>query len=359
MTKIVCVGDIHVADRPPANATESYTDDIIVMLKWIADYAVDIEADAVVWAGDVFHHKAPSRNSHELVLKMIDVVRYHRVPLWCVTGNHDVLHQVEAVRDKQPLGVLYAAGLHELKGWHPKLPLFGVPWRETWTDPGDPEAAMSEWNNLPAYAFSCNGGWAVDGYQSKESNLSKALVVTHAPIYPPAEADKQFFELVPTSGPDGISAAMGNVGYVYYGHVHDDHGIFEVDGVTYANVGAISRGSVHEYNLTRKIKVTVWNDGSDEGEVTDGSGQVIQTYGQVGFTEVVVPHKPSSEVFRLEEVLDTKQQKMSLDDFLSDVGSHTLEISSTGSVIAHIQERPDVPPNVKKRAIEILEEVER
>lgn len=346
MTKIVCVGDIHVTDRAPISATESYTDDIIEMLKWVADYAYDIEADAVVWAGDVFHHKAPGRNSHKLVLKMIDVVKYHRVPLWCVTGNHDVMNGLtDSVHDTQPLGVLYAAGLKELDGWHPTLPLLGVPWRESWCEPGDPEKALERWRQPPPGTH-INRNGSVPSWEV----LSKALVVTHAPIYPPAMADKQLFELVPLAGPGGLSAAMGNVGYLYYGHIHEDHGIFEVNGVTYANMGAISRGSLHEYNLERKIQVAVWTDGT-------AGIEALSNPEPAGFTAVEVPHKPASEAFRLTEVLEERGERMDLENFLAEVGGRNLEITDTGSVIEHIRTRTDVPESVRKRAIEILEEV--
>lgn len=320
MTKIVCVGDIHVMDRPPVNATESYTDDIIEMLKWVADYASNQKADAVVWAGDIFHHKQPSRTSHALVLKMIEVVKYHKVPLWIVTGNHDISNDIiMSVHEKQPLGVLLQSGAQELVGWHPTLPLFGVPWQQNWTTHEDTAwEAFTDWREGNSFPV-------------------PALAVTHAPIYPPGEAEKQLFELVPTMGDKGLSHAMGNEGYLYYGHIHEDHGIFEVEGVTYANMGAISRGSLHEYNLERGIKVAMWTE--------------------EGFTEVPVPHKPASEVFRIVEAIELKTEKKNLDTFLAEVGSSTLDISSTGSVIEHIQGRTDVSPRVKKTAVEILEEV--
>lgn len=323
--KILCVGDLHVTDKAPVSATESYTDDIIAMLYWLADYAAENGVVAVVWAGDVFHHKAPSRNSHELVLKMLAVVKYYLskgIELLCVTGNHDVQNgRIEDVHERQPLGVLYEAGLKELVGWHETLPLFGVPWRETWTEPGDPALALK--------------GFREDSDDWKRDTFS--LVVTHAPIYPPDEAQKQMFELVPLAGEGGLSAAMGNQGFLYYGHIHEDHGVFEVEGVTYANMGAISRGSLHEYNLSRSIKVALWTP--------------------EGFTEVPVPHKPAGEVFRIAEVMEERGQKLSLESFLSAVGSRTLEISDTGSVIEHIQGRTDVNARVKKKAIGILEDV--
>lgn len=348
MTKILCVGDIHVMDRPPRNATETYTDDIIDMLTWTADYAAQEKVDAVVWAGDIFHHKQPSKTSHALVLRMLKVVRYHRqkkLDLCIVTGNHDISNDVlSSVHEKQPLGVLYKGGARELVGWHPTLPLFGVPWQANWTtDESAPWDAFTEWRTPPMVPQPGTNqlGWprglGQPGREDWGDLAGRALAVTHAPIYPPGEAEKQLFELVPTMGEKGLSAAMGGVGSLYYGHIHEDHGIFEVEGVTYANMGAISRGSLTEYNIERQIKVAMWEDGI--------------------FSEVVVPHKPASEVLKIEKVADEKAATLSLDAFLSEVGSSTLDISSTSTVIDHIRSRSDVSDRVKKKAIEILEEV--
>lgn len=342
MTKILCVGDIHAMDRAPVNATESYMDDIIEMLRWTIDYAAKNHIKVIVWAGDVFHHKSPSRTSHALVLRMIGVLKYAEekgVEIWAVTGNHDISNDVLAsIQEKQPLGVLYQAGLKELVGWHPELPIFGVPWRQDWTTNEDS-------------AFEAFRGWRQEsGPIIGETDIvdpidiSTALAITHAPIYPPKEAENIQWDLVPTRGDKGISAAMGNTGFLYYGHIHEDHGVFEVEGVTYANMGAISRGSLHEYNVTRQIKVAVWDDGEYSGKP--------------GFTEVVVPHKPAEEVFKMEQAEEKKAERLSLDEFLSDIGSSTLAVSSTGSVIEHIRTRKDVPPPVRKTAIEILEEVQ-
>lgn len=339
MTRILCVGDIHAMDRPPANATESYMDDIIDMLNWTIRLASEEDYDAIVWAGDIFHHKSPSRTSHALVLRMIGVVKLAEelgVELLAVTGNHDISNDVlSSIPEKQPLGVLYQAGLKELAGWHPRLPLFGVPWRQDWTT-----NERSAWE-------------AFEGWRDDQGHLAvepAKLAVTHAPIYPPREAENIQWNLVPTKGEDGISEAMGGEGFLYYGHIHEDHGIFNVNGVTYANMGAISRGSLTEYNLERQIKVALWDDGK-----SDPDGPIGGT--EPGFTEIVVPHKPASEVFKIAEAEEKKADRLSLDEFLSDIGSSTLDISSTASVVDHIRTRKDVPARVRQRAIEILEDV--
>lgn len=325
MTRILLVGDIHAADRPPSSVNEGYLEDIIEMLTHIAGLQESLGADATVWAGDVFNHKQPSRTSHSTVMQMIDVMKLYKGKLWIVDGNHDISNdRLESIMEKQPLGVLYKAGAHRLDGWHPTLPLYGVPWQQRWLHEDTAMEALEDWRE--------------DAKQMANETNANKLVVTHAPIYPVAEADNVMFELVPTHGPHGLGEAMGHEGYLYYGHIHEDHGIWEDDGVTYANMGAISRGSLTEYNMEREIKVALWTP-------------------EDGFTEIPIPHKPASEVFKVQAAVDAKAEKLSLDKFLSDVGNSTLDISSTESVISHIQGMQQVPARVRNTAISILEEV--
>jgi Icc-related predicted phosphoesterase len=328
--KVLLVGDIHAMDRPPATVNDSYMDDLIDMLEWIAHHAAESGHSTVVWAGDIFNHKMPSRTSHALVLRMIGVVQLYLelgVELLIVVGNHDISNDVlSSVDEKQPLGVLLKSGAKELNGWHDGgLPLFGVPWQQRWL-----------YEDTPFNAFI---GWREDQPRFGGKDLSKSLAVTHAPIYPPKEAENILFELVPTKGEHGLSAAMENTGYLYYGHIHEDHGIFEVEGVTYANMGALSRGSLTEYNIEREIKVASW---TPEG----------------GFVEVPVPHKPASEVFKIQPSLDAKAEKKNLDAFLTEVSTSVLDISSTEGVISHIKSMEHVDRNVRLKAIEILESIE-
>lgn len=320
--QVICVGDIHLSDRPPASCTDTYTDDILDMLSYVAKLEKAIGADAVVWAGDVFHHKQPSRTSHATVLKLAKVAQQYVRPPLVVTGNHDITSDRLDSLEKQPLGVLYEAGvLQELVGWQPGLPICGIPWQQRWLSPGTIEEAFAPYRDR---VFE-----GVEDY----SGL-KPLAVTHAPIYPPTVADNVMFELLPL--PE-VSEAMNHTGYLYYGHIHEPHYKFEVDGVTYANMGALSRGSLHEYNLARKIQVALWTP-------------------EHGFVPIDIPHKPASEIFKLAEAKEKKAEKMSLDSFLSEVGSATLDISSTGSIIDHVRQM-EIEEPVKAKSVELLEEV--
>lgn len=256
-------------DTAPANAADTYPQDILDALTHIAGLEEELEADAVVWAGDVFHFPQPGRTSHACVLKMIKIVQMYD-NLYIVTGNHDISnHRLESIHEKQPLGVLFAAGAKELVGGR-LLQIYlstACHGSQRWNDPEQWDSAFKDWREYPGSRQNC-------------------LVVTHAPIFPPAEAESVPYELVPTAA---LAEAMGGTGYLHYGHIHEDHGIFEDGGVTFANVGAISRGSIAEYNIHRDIKVLLWT--MDDAEYDDG------------FHEILIPARPAEEALKITEAM--------------------------------------------------------
>ena len=140
------------------------------------------------------------------------------------------------------------------------------------------------------------------------------LVVAHAPLYPPGQENP--YEYFPA---ERWAEAMGGQGYVFYGHVHPWHGVYEAGGVTFCNHGALSRGSLHESELTRQVGCTLWD--SETGE----------------FEFVPLDAKPAVEVFRLTERQQVTDMAGRLDDFLASVGGTTLEAVSVEAVIAHIR----------------------
>lgn len=318
--RVLLVGDVHLRDNPPRNCTESYTDDILDLLRYMAKLEKAVKANAVVIAGDMFDIKAPSKNSHRLVLKTLDVAKQFK-RLMILPGNHDVSgDRLETIDDQQPLGVLYAAGVERLEGWVKDLPILGIPWQQDWNAEGKLEEVFQPWRER------------IQGNRG----MSSSLVVTHASIFPPRLYSEIMYDSL---RPTDIAEAMGNVGSLYYGHIHDYHGIFEVDGVTFDNPGGISRGSLTESNRERPVMASLWTP-------------------EHGFFEIELPHKPSSEVFLIERAMELKDKKVSDERFLEDVGSTRLQVSSTAAVASYIRDLDEetVSKEVKKVAIELLEE---
>lgn len=311
------LSDLHLADRPPSSCTETYTDDLFDLLEQARELCAE-QGMPMVWAGDTFHCKAPSRVSHRLVHRVCEYVKRctPNFPVLVLAGNHDMANdRYESLTQTQPLGMLYRAGAVELNGWGSPFKVFGVPWLQGY---GNYAEQANEIDPLqPLLDIEARVGKALRPY--REAAIREPyLVVTHAPLYPPGK--ELAYEYFPA---ERWAEAMGMNGYVFYGHVHEPHGEYgfydAVGGVTFCNNGALSRGSLHEYNLTRQVGVTLWDD---------------QT-GQFEFAPLDA--KPASEVFRLQEKAEATDVQGRLDDFLESAGSATLEVCSVELVLAHVR----------------------
>jgi calcineurin-like phosphoesterase family protein len=320
VTEILLCGDLHLSDRAPSNCTDSYNDDLFTMLWEIVEMAGLNEPDAVVFAGDLFHLKQANRTSHSTVQRMIEIVQAFTCPVYLVVGNHDIQHdRVESIHETQPFGVLLKAGAHLLDGWAEDLPLYGVSWQQHWDR--DCSGAFEAWRT------NC-------GLPDELGHRDSALLVTHAPIYPPGQ--ELPWENVPAST---IADWMSNQGSCYYGHVHDLHGTFIVDGVTFCNQGALSRGSLHESDLTRRPAVTLWRSDPLCG----------QQFERIELKTA----KPAEEVFRLAAAEERANYAGRLEAFLSAIGASSVEVASIESVLAHVRGM-DLPDAVVGLAEEVL-----
>jgi DNA repair exonuclease SbcCD nuclease subunit len=300
----VLINDVHLSDRAPASCTDTYLDDLFDLLDQAAGIAQSRDG-GIILAGDVFHHKAPSRTTHSTVMRLIDWARLALVPVYAVIGNHDIQHdRTQSIHETQPLGVVMASGaINLLDGWieDGEEAVYGVPWQMTWDDAAVADA-LREYREL-----------------SPLPQTAPRLVVTHAPLYPPGQELK--YEFYPAAA---FAKAMGGQGTVHYGHVHEPHGIYTVDGVTFSNPGALSRGSLHEHNLQRTPAIAIWDSNT----------------GQIEHVELTA--KPASEVFNLKAAAAIKSAGINLNRFLASVQATKIDVTSKTSVLAHVREQhPD------------------
>lgn len=329
MDPIIVVNDIHASDKPPSSCTDSYLPDLLDLLRQVIGLARARKAPAIVLAGDVFHHKGPHRTSHRLVQALIEIIQSAPCPVFIVPGNHDIQHdRLDTIEDSQPLGVLFRAGACRLEGWTEvhapgeelALPLYGVPWQQEWSEEGIAAA-------LRPFA---------------QGAMDRSLIVTHAPVYPPgSEPRYDGAEYTPPAwwAHGALDPGMGH-GLVY-GHIHEPHGVYTVsDGnghsLVFANPGALSRGSLDEYNLKRPVQVTLWDQDS-------------------GFEFVTLDYRPAAEVFRLRRRDEVVTARSSLEEFRADLVGTDLGALTVESVLAHVKTL-GVGPDVEELAEELLQE---
>lgn len=306
--RFLLVGDVHLADRPPSVRTDTYTDDILAKVRWCAEYANQQQLDAVIYLGDIFHIKTPTRNSHNLVLRTAEAMQIYRGETWIVPGNHDLSQDRLDSLDSQPLGTLALASRIQLAmGYIPELDVAAIPYMD----------------DLEAFTQRCAASAGdIDIH-------APSLIVTHQSIFPPGENPPY-----PHLKADELAAHWGSTPLAY-GHIHDQHGFYQANGVWFCNNGAISRGSLHEETVKREPKVTIFDSKASA----------------CPFISVDVPHKPAEEVFRLAEVVEQEQRAERLDAFLERVDGVTLTSLSLEAVLADAQTRLDPPAYTELREI--------
>lgn len=303
MGEYLLLSDVHATRRPPSSCTPSYWPDLRDLLWQTVAIARERQLSGVVWAGDVLHHKAPRNTDHGLMQDLIKVIQASPCPVWIVPGNHDIQHdRLDSIEATQPLGVLYLAGARRLEGWSQDHPLYGVPWQQEWSEE-TVSAAFGDWR----------------GYTPFGAHRGRYLAVAHAPLYPPgSEPRYDGAEFTPASW---WSGAMDTYeGCLFYGHIHEPHGTWQHEGVTFCNYGALSRGSLDEHNLHRPVGCTLWDDQTG------------------GFKFVPLNAKPASEVFRLREHGAAVTAQGLLDGFLAAAGKVTLGVLSLETVLGHFRE---------------------
>lgn len=298
MNGILCIGDVHLCDKPPSGATEAYLTE-----QWaVLTEALEIAATGnllPVFAGDIFHRKTPSRNSHALNEKLIRICKDSPLQPRVVPGNHDMLHDRFDSLSSQPLGVVVASGaMKVLQGMDAdNHHLWGVAW----------------------------------GQRPPVFPVGDSLVVAHAEIYPDGK--------VPPWGGDPASAwahAIGK-GYCYYGHIHDYHGIYKSGDMIFANMGALTRGALTESERTRVPAVCKWDPVN-------------------GFVRIELESPlPAEEVLRIVESEEVKKQRADAEDFLSqlNVSAHT----SLEEAIDEIMKLEDVEEYVRALALDLIEKM--
>jgi DNA repair exonuclease SbcCD nuclease subunit len=310
--RVLILGDIHLSDRPPSIRTESYASDILAKLEHTLALVDEHAIEAVIWAGDVFHLKAPTRTSHALVQRTAEIGQSYNCPWLIVPGNHDLQHDRLDTLDRQPLGVLFKAGAQLCVGQTPvgaNELVFGIPWLYDWK------------KDLPVYMKA----W-------QESHAS--LMVAHAPIVRPGTSRP--YEVIDA---EDWRTLMVRPGAVYWGHIHDPDGAFFTShyDTMFCNEGALSRGSLHEATLARKPAVTLYDSGTGT------------------FERIEVPHRPVEEVFRLADKAVEDARADRLDVFLASIGSTTLSAVSVEGVLADLRDR-GVRPEVLREAEECFDQ---
>ena len=311
--------DVHLSDHTPRSRTDNWTETVLRKLASVGNIARDVNAHAVIDGGDFFDIKAPGRNSHALIQRVMAVHRDYPCPVYANVGNHDCVYGDYSYLPQQPLGVLYEAGTfrrlydeHEAVFTLPgiKVRVVGVPYHGVKYD-------------LDRLA------------RIKRGDEDHLVVVCHLLASPTQSTMFDAEDVIRYDVLDNYP----DVDVWAFGHWHKDQGIERTPGgKTVVNIGSLTRGALSQDSLDRVPSVAVMRFDRD------------------GFTieKLSVPHAPASDVFDLVKRDAEQIQQTMIEEFVDHL-SQTFAPSAQKSLTDAVRDIPGVPDPVREKAINYIE----
>lgn len=273
--RILVINDPHIAWTAPLGRVDDYFESIMEKLFYCMQLSHVKKAMTVI-TGDLFHHKRTTQIPYEMLHFMLPVFQaFHSRPL-VIPGNHDLGPEGTSGLLRRPLMALaHMGGVNIMVDNSLETDDF---WAYFLAYSATHETNPDHYS--PLFWFSDSDS-PIDHPTYEEMEEARAagkplIMFAHAPIIPIGES-RPYPHLTLNQIP-----GWDTIDYWFVGHVHDDFGVRQYDGTTFVNVGSLARVSRTQMNMTRVPKVAL----------LDTETRTVE--------EIEVPHRPASEVFRLE-----------------------------------------------------------
>lgn len=308
--------DVHYSDHTPRRRVDKWTDTVSAKLEEVGEIARRRGVHAVLDGGDFFDIKTPTRNSHSLVRRAIEIHKSYPCPVYANVGNHDCVYGDYKYLPQQPLGVLFESGVfRRLYDEHEavferdgvKVRVVGIPYHGVKYDYGRFDSI-------------------------RRGDETYLVVVCHLLASPTETTLFDSEDVVLYSTLDKYPVDLW-----FFGHWHQDQGVTKLSRSQVVNIGSLTRGSLSQDNLTRSPSVC------------------LAEFRREGISLEVIPitHKPSSEIFDL-EAKDLKEvREESLDHFAQ--GLSLIQTRSSDTLRDKIHSQSQVPNDVREKSIHYVE----
>jgi DNA repair exonuclease SbcCD nuclease subunit len=321
MVNLLWRTDVHVSDVTPRGRKDNWTEMVLNKLTQVGQIAFNISADAVIDGGDFFHIKVPTRNSHALVQRVMELHRSYPCPVYCTPGNHDSVYGDYSFLYQQPLGVLYSSGIfNRLYDEYEaifvkdgiKVRVVGVPYH----------GAKYDLDRL-----------------AKIRKKDEDFLVVVAHLLASKDGGSMF------EGEDILrySDLVQYEGDIFcFGHWHKDQGVTEISpGRFVVATGSLTRGSLSQDEISRVPKVV-----------------------QMGFdklTGIMIKEIPLQigdpmEVFDLEARVRIETRNDMVENFVQGIKT-TLQMQSDKTLVEIIRDLSDTDSSIKEKALFYLERI--
>lgn len=323
--RFITFTDVHISDHNPQSRLGNYKKDILEKLKQIGTLGNALKVDFYLCGGDLYEHKAPTRNSHELNVDLIKIFKEFGKPIYMTEGNHDIRNDSYENFSNQPLNVLYESrALTQLRN-------------ETVTK-GSLKVALR--------AFEFEETPDLEAYGKPNKDVDCSVCILH--IYSKPEGGMLFKQKM-FSYKD-ISVLGDDI--FLMGHYHKDQGIVTVNYNGYdqhfINVGAISRGSHSDDNVSRAPKI-----GFVEIK-KDSDGKV-----HIKTKQVRLSVQPASDIFDIEKKEIEQKRVRDAEEFVEELQKTVSVDNDSGAGLNDVINHLDLESEVMKKVDFFIKEAER
>lgn len=295
--KIITIIDPHFADKAPGSRVDDYFKTSLNKLGQISKIAKKRKVDLVLMTGDLFSEKRKERNSHFMTSSLIEMFKSFPCPVATILGNHDLVYNRFEYWPSQPVSNLIKSGSVYL------LDQDEFTFSFTKTD-----------KTVRVCGTSYNEDLNIEYLKEPKKDENLLVRVTHSAIEPKAgtyvygERIWSYKELVDFP-PDVF----------ILGHIHNDHGITEIEGKHFFQHGSLMRSSSHDYNLQRDIKVGYLE---------------ISPEMSVSTEQIPLEIIPASEVFCLEKKRKIEKELQQMQSFFDQLHKTSEENLAKGSKVS-------------------------
>jgi len=303
--KIVGISDIHLTAKNPIARLDDITITQFDKLKYVLNWAYDNDA-IIIQAGDFFNKP----RSWSLLPKMIDILYYHSVNVYCVFGQHDTYFYNEQTRESTSLGILEKVDLvKSLDSTGYTIPnkgilLYGTNWGEEVPIP-------------------------------KNNDGETCILSIHAPI----STEPLFPDHKYTSAQRFFDKYKKYYDLIICGDIHRQFHIQE-DGYHLINTGPMLRITADEYNFIHCPSFI---------EYDTNTGEVEWHH---------IPHKNAKEVLTRQHIENKIQNTEMLEEFVQNLKtSFDVGYNLTENIMEYLKTNPQ-SKEVKEILAEVMEDGE-
>lgn len=220
MIRILTFTDVHLADSGPSSRKDDYLETMLNKLEQVKFWGIEKKCDLALCAGDIFHIKTPTKNSHYLVSQAISLFKSFPFPIYAIPGNHDLRQDNNSTLLRQPFYTLLKSGAIDLltDKTFDGVRIFGM-----------------DYCSFPKE----------EDFNRERLGEKVQICVAHV------NASSKFNDLFGEKVYTYQNLALTSPDIFVFGHYHPDQGIEVLNNKHFINVGSLSRGSLKKDELTR------------------------------------------------------------------------------------------------------------